>query len=191
MSRRETTSNVLLGTILLAAFVLICLILSVAILFPIYAVDRAVKHFLPGLGRHWDIEFYGFVCIAALACGLTDLWKKRWTNAFLSLASIPMMLSIPFATVRSALRSDGPFAPWPAFLILVMQYVPLTRLEFFAAALTISGCIAVNTGLLGSGAFAHFIAYGILFATFVWFVIDTRRLRTKIKDLDSLSPTST
>ena len=191
MNRRETASDVLLGAILLITFAVLCLVLAGAVLLPIYAVDRAVKHFLPGLGRHWDLEFYGLLCIAAFACGLTGLWKRRWTNAFLSLATIPMMLSIPFATIRSAVRSDGPFAVWPLFLIFVVQYVPLTRFEFFAAALTISGCVAVNTGLLGSGVVAHFIAYCILFATFVWFVVDTRRLRTKITDTNSFSPTST
>jgi hypothetical protein len=176
MSRRETASNVLLGAILLAAFALLCLVLVGAVLLPVYAADLAVKHFLPGLGRRWDLEFYGLLCLVALAEGLTDLWTKRWTNAFLSLASVPMMLSIPFATVRTAVRSDGPFPVWPVLLIF-MVHIPVTRFEFLMAASVIGGCVAVNTGLLGSGAVAHYVAYCILFVTFLWFVVQARRGR--------------
>ena len=191
MSRRETASNLLLGAILLAAFALLCLVLFGAVLLPVYAAELAIKHFLPGLGRHWDLEFYGLLCLAALGSGIVDFWKRRWTNAFLSLATIPMMLSIPFATVRSAVRSDGPFAAWPALLIFVVQHVPLSRLEFFASALTISGCIAVNTGLLGMGTAAHYVAYCILFAVFAWFVIRIRHERFVRTDANSLFPTKT
>jgi hypothetical protein len=177
MSRRETASNVLLGAILLAAFALLCLVLVGAVLLPVYAADLAVKHFLPGLGRRWDLEFYGLLCLVALASGLIDFWKRRWTNAFLALATIPMILSIPFATVRSAVRSDGPFPVWPVFLIFVVQHTPLTRFEFLAAALTISGCVAVNAGFFGSGIVAHYIAYCFPLATFVWFIVQVRRGR--------------
>lgn len=188
---RETASNVLIGGLLLSVLILGFAAVGGAAWFALYAVEIGVKHFLPALGRHWDLAFYGALAVGTFSAGLVDLWKKRWRNAFLSLALVPMLFSIPLAAIRTAVRSDGPFPVWPALLIFVVQHVPLSRLEFFAGALTVAGCIALNAGLLGAGAAAHYLAFCIPIGSLAWLVIYVRHERFARTDASALFPTRT
>ena len=173
MSRREIALNTLLGAALILTFAAFVVVGLGATLLAFNLVGVAEKHFLPGLARPGDATYYGIFCVWSLIAGTGHLRKRRWLNAFVSIAGGAMILSIFFARPDSAL---GPSGPLQILVILPILATPtdscLTRFRFFSAVSLISAVVAVNTDLLGSGAFARIAADWVLVGTIGWFARD-------------------
>lgn len=175
MGRREIAVNALLGAILLIAFAIPCLVLIGAGGLLLYGVSAAVRHFLPGLAESRDLIFYGVLSAWALVSGFKHVFKRQWTSAFVSFTIIPMIASAWFAGAHSPLHKDGLFVfPW-FVLILSSTGSVVQRFDFLMSAFIVSACIAVNTGVLGSGELQQYAAYSVLLTAFLWFVVQFRR----------------
>ncbi len=191
MNRREIAVNVLIGSVLVLTFA--CLVAAAfgAVGLAAYATNMAVKHFLPGIARPGDIVFYGFFALLLLISGIADLRKRRWRNAFLSFAAVAMILSIFFARPESRFGLSGSLA---IFVILPMLAIPAdsgpTRPHFLGAASIVFFVVAINTGLLGSGALARIVANCVLVGVFLWLAIDVRR-RWSVINSDQQAPIPT
>lgn len=89
--RREIAVNVLLGLLRILIFAAPVVVAAVALGFLLPAVDSALKIYFPFLSRHWESEFYGFVCLWSFWSGVTHFRKRRWPNAFVCFGIIPMI----------------------------------------------------------------------------------------------------
>ena len=179
---RETPVNVLLGLFLLFVFAVPFLLGIFAIGFAVQYLDLAFRKFVPALARPWDVVFYGILCLWSLISGVGHLRKWRWRNAFLSLAIVPMIISIWLAGRRLPFR-DNAFFAWPWFLVVFASTDSLlTRLEFTLGGILIGASVGVSTGLLGSGTVAQVVADCIFLGAITLLSIHLRRLQRKATD---------
>ncbi len=176
MSDRESAINVLLGAILLGAFAVSVLAVAGAIWTVLYTIDLAVKHFLPAVDRPWDIEFYGLICLAILALGVKQSWRRLSTNAFLSFAAAPSIL-LPWLFNSQPHHAAGLALRFPIawFIVLLLpRYSRIPLSEFVACASIISASFALNAGLLGSGALSTIVGMVLSVAVIARALIDAR-----------------
>jgi hypothetical protein len=177
MSMREAAVNLLVGTLLLLVFAVLCLALAGASGVLFYGFVAAVTHFLPGLAKAPEAIFYLLLSFWSLVSSVGHVRKHRWTTAFLSFTVIPMTASFWFAGTHSPLNQGGfSVFPW-LVLILSLTEAAVTRFDFLMSAFIVSVCVAVNTGLLGSGHLQQYAAKSVLIAAFMWFVVQLRRGR--------------
>jgi hypothetical protein len=172
MSRREIVVNTLLGLLLISIPALLFL-LGIAVL---RGADQVVTSVWPQLAHSQDAVLLGFMALGALTVAIRHSRKRRWHNAFLSFAALPMFLSIWFAGAHSSFGLNG---DWLIASLLFAFFVPPdsapTRFQFFVAASAISAVVAVNTGLLGSGFLARIVADCALAGYLAWFVWNARK----------------
>jgi hypothetical protein len=176
MSRRDIVVNTLLGLFLLLVFALPVVLAVVAGAYVFAAVDRSVRHFLPGTAHPESVAFLCLFSLASLVYGIGHLRRHRWMSAFLFFAMFPMILSVWFAKVHSSFALDRSFWMFSLFPILaISKDFPPTRSQFLVGASTITTVVAINTGLLGSGPIARIAADCVLTGLFIWFVIYVRQ----------------
>jgi hypothetical protein len=183
MHSRETAVNLLLGVVLVLIFAVLVGAVVATFGIVLYATDLVVKHVFPGLARSWNAEFYGVPCLWSLIAGIGHLRKLRLRNTFLSLAIIPMIVSVWFASPNSPLR-DNAFFMWPWFMVLLIPADSLlTKLEFTLGGFVVTTTFAVNAGLLGSGTFARVATDCVFVAVFALVVVYFRREQRKRRGL--------
>jgi hypothetical protein len=194
MSRRDIVVNTLLGLLLVSVFAL-PFFLGIAIL-PVVlkGAGLAIASFWPKLAHPQNAAILVLIALCALTPAVVHSRKRRWRNAFLSFAALPMILSIWFADAHSSFGLNGDY--WIVILLVAFSSPPdsaPTRFHFFAAACAISAVVAVNTGLLGYGLIARIVSDCVFAGLFIWFVVDARRNWNGTKDPGPqapLSPTS-
>jgi hypothetical protein len=175
MSAREKAVDVLIGSALLLILASLFAIGFGAIGLAIYALEMVGKHFLPQLANHWDVAFYGFLCLSSLGASLGHLRKRRLLNAFLSFAMIPMIAFVGLAQPR-----DSTFFVWTMLMVMFTSSDSLlTRLEFALGAFVVATSVAVNAGLLGTGTLEHLTKDSLFVAGLILFVIYFRRVQPK------------
>jgi hypothetical protein len=185
MSRREIVVNTLLG-LLLVSVAALPFLLGIAVL---KGADRLITSFWPQLADSRNAALLGFMTLAALTSAVAHSRKRRWRNAFLCFAALPMIPSIWFAYPHSSFGLNGDF--WIASFFLILSIPPdsaPTRFRFFATASAISAVIAVNTGLLGSGLIPRIVSDSVLAGLFIWFVIEARRNSNGTTDQSPQTP---
>ena len=184
MSRREIAINALIGIFLIVVLLSPFLLALVALAYIVRPIGQLFKTFLPGLSDPEDLFFLGLFCAWFLVEAIKRLRKREWTGAFLFLAGVPMLLSSWPARSYSPLGLNG--HSW-VVCILAMCFAHagpvLTRIQFLLTASAISAIVAINTGLLGVGAFAHVAADCVLAGLLIWFVMDTRSTRGALSRL--------
>jgi hypothetical protein len=172
MSRHDIIVNTLLGLLLVAAPALL-FFLAFAVL---KGAGLVIASFWPQVAHSQDVALLGFMALGALASAIRHSRKRRWHNAFLSFAALPMFLSIWFAGAHSSFGLNG---DWLIAGLLFAFFIPPdsapTRFQFFVAASAISAVVAVNTGLLGSGFLARIVADCALAGYLAWFVWNARK----------------
>jgi hypothetical protein len=186
MSRREIVVNTLLGLLLVSALPVFFLV-GLAVL---KGASLVIASFWPQVAHPQNAAFVGFVALAALTSSVRHFRKRRWRNAFLTFAALPMILSFWFAGAHSSLGLGGDF--WIAGVLFV--FIPPdsapTRFQFFAAATVISAVVAVNTGLLGFGLMSRIVSDCLLAGFYIWCVNEFRRNWNDTKDPVPQAPLS-
>jgi hypothetical protein len=190
MSRREIVVNTLLGLLLISVPALLFM-LGIATL---RGAGLVITHFWPQLAHSQNKALLGFFALSELMSAAAHSRKRRWRNAFLSFAALPLFLSVWFAGAHSSLGLNGDW--WIAGLAFAFFIPPdsiPTRFQFFAAASTISAVVAVNTGMLGSGLTARIVSDCVIAGFFMWSVTYARELLSGLENAGPqapLSPTS-
>jgi hypothetical protein len=175
MSRREIVVNTLLGILLISVWALPFLVALVAAAYLAGPIGGVVKFVFPAIHDPANVLFFCSFGAMLLVGGIRLMRKRRWVNAFLFFAGVPMLLSIWLADSHSPLGFNGPFWVSSLFPILATpaDSAP-TRSQFFIGASTICAVIAANTGLFGSGSVARISADLVTALLVVWFVIYMR-----------------
>jgi hypothetical protein len=179
VNRPEIAVNVFLGTILLLTFTLPIFLGLLFLTYAIPLLNLAIETYLPDLDRRtvFDLVLYGLLSLWPLRQGIASLRRRLWTNAFLSFAIVPMMLSL---SVRHSMISDSLLFASPWWLMFyITTDSELTRHEFMLGGFVISLTVAVNTGLLGSGTPAKLATYCVYMAMFALFGTYLNRERSK------------
>jgi hypothetical protein len=187
MSGREIIVNTLVGMFLVSVFCLPFFFAAVVGEYVFHALDLVVQTFIPGLADSPDL-FLAIFLVWSLFSGTWYLWKRRWMNAFLSFAIIPIILSIWLTSVHSGLGPGG-FGVFTLFPILAIpnNSAP-ARFQIFSTAFIVSAVVAINTGLLGSGSLARIAANCILGCVFMWFANEVRKNWNTTKNPGTQAP---
>jgi hypothetical protein len=175
MSRRDIVINTVLGFLIVAIFLFPFLLFAVVAEYILRALNLSVGYLFPGTAN-LKVVILAVFLIVSLVSAVGQVWKRRWRNAFLSFAMLPLFASVCLADAHSLLGLRGPF--W-IFGLLPIFAIPEasgpTRSQFLLVASTICAVIAINTGLLGSGLVARIIAGCVLVGLALWFIIDVRQ----------------
>jgi cell division protein FtsW (lipid II flippase) len=97
MSEPVTTADMLIGSALLLILFALFAIGFGAIGLAIYALELTTKRFFPELASHWQIAYYGFLCLMFLLAAVRHIRQRHRLSTFLSLAGSAAMLSVLFA----------------------------------------------------------------------------------------------
>jgi len=188
---RGTVLNVFLGLVLILVFAVLFAAGLGAIAFAFYVIDLAAKRFLPGLPHSSDLEFYSLLSLVWLISGIMNLRKRLWRSAFLSLATIPAIVSVWLANPHSPAGRDSFWSIWiVAILLATAQKSSVPRSEFFLGAAIVSVILALNTGLLGFGVFAHAAWSCTVVAAIALFVIPLRRIQSSNESKHPATPSA-
>jgi len=181
VSRRDVVVNTLIGFFLLAIAFLVLLAYVAALWITIWTIKVLAKRFFPGVIVPFPVAMFIVLGITSLAAGVGHLRSRRWRNAFVSLALIPVGTSIWFADPRSPYGPDGFAYLWLTLLALFpVEKFLLPRSEFFLSASILMIVMAVNSGILGFGAFTHYLSVCTVLTAVVFFVIKARRRQAAV-----------
>jgi hypothetical protein len=161
MRGREAIVNTLLGIFLISVLFLPFLLGIVVLKYAVPVIDRELWILFPTAAHPAYIAFIALLSLLALISGVTNLRKRRWRDAFLCLAILPMIASIRFAGPHSMFGIDGSIWVWP-WLIVTAAQSGLNRSQFFLAGAVIGAVVAINAGLLGAGTLCRVASYGVL-----------------------------
>jgi len=186
---RDIVVNILLGVLLVSVFLLPFFLFVVVAGYVLQALSLRVEHLFPRMPGS-QVMLVGIFLAVFLFSAVRDVWKRRWLRAFLSLAILPMIASVWLAGVHSPLGLRTPFWVLTLFPVFAIpEGSTPTRSQFFLAASIICAVIAINTGLLGSGAMARIAADCLMAGAFLWFVIDASSSAKNPGPKAPLSPT--
>jgi hypothetical protein len=161
MRGREAIVNTLLGIFLISVLFLPFLLGIVVLKYAVPVIDQELWILFPTAAHPAYIAFIALLSLLALISGVTNLRKRRWRDAFLCLAILPMIASIRFAGPHSMFGIDGSIWVWP-WLIVTAAQSGLNRSQFFLAGAVIGAVVAINAGLLGAGTLCRVASYGVL-----------------------------
>jgi hypothetical protein len=173
---RDTVVNTLLGLFLLTVALFIFLAFVAALGLAIWTVEHLAEHFFPGSTFPSSAAVLVIYSISSLAYGLSHLRGRRWRNAFLCLAAVPVIVSIWFADPHSPFGRDGFVSIWLTLMVLLTPEESLVpRFELFLSATIVSAVVVVNSGFAGSDVLAHVISNCTLVAAVILLIVQTRR----------------
>jgi hypothetical protein len=152
--------NTLLGIFLISVLFLPFLLGIVVLKYAVPVIDQELWILFPTAAHPAYIAFIALLSLLALISGVTNLRKRRWRDAFLCLAILPMIASIRFAGPHSMFGIDGSIWVWP-WLIVTAAQSGLNRSQFFLAGAVIGAVVAINAGLLGAGTLCRVASYGV------------------------------
>jgi hypothetical protein len=181
MSRRDVVVNTSIGFFLLAVAFLVLLAYVAALWLAIWTIKDLAGRFFPGVTVPFPVALFTVLGISSLASGVGHLRGRRWRNAFVSLALIPMGVSIWFANPHLPFGLDG----FPYVWLTVIAFFPgeklfLQRSEFILSASILIAVMAVNSGIFGFGVFTHYLLVCTLLAAIVLLAIKVRRRQTTV-----------
>jgi len=191
MSRRDIVVDTLIGILLLAVALFLVLFFIAALGLALWTVEHLAKRCFPGVVLPYSITLLVVYGVSSLAYSVGHLRHQRWRNAFLSLAAIPVIVSIWFADPHSPFGRDGFVLIWLALMgLCTPDKSPLPQTEFFLGAPIAGVVVAVNSGFVGTGALADAASNCAVLAAVVLLVLQGRRRQTAGESHHAPSPTA-
>jgi hypothetical protein len=173
MSEPVTTTDMLIGSALLLILFALFAVGFGAIGLAFYALEFTTKRFFPELASHWQIAYYGFLCLMFLLAAVRHIRLRHRLSTFLSLAGSAAMLSVLFANPHLRFGANEPYFLLTLFPILsIPANSEATRARFLIASSGICVLIALNTGLLGTGRTTRVVTDLAVSGAVLWFALN-------------------
>jgi hypothetical protein len=189
MGRRDKVVNTLLGIFLLVTALAIFLAFVGASWLGLSVIRYLADFFFPGVVLPASLTLFAVYGACSLAAGVKHMRRRLWRNAFLCFSVLPVIAFVWLSHPSSPLGPDSFLSLWFVFMVLFTPEQSLIpRPEFFLAASVISEFVIVASGLVGSGAFAHFISICTRLSAVVLFVIQVRRNQKAMETRITASP---
>jgi hypothetical protein len=174
---RETTVNVLIGTMLLLILGGGFAVCAEAFGFALYSADLAIRHYFPAVAHAWKIELLGLISLVVLIGCAKQVRKRLWTNAFLSSIAVVTIVLPWLLTANPHPGLDGTPSRFPLawfIWIILPQATRPSRREFIGCASIIAAAFAIDSGLLVSRPLETVIEIGMYLAIMGWILVGAR-----------------
>ena len=171
MSHREIAFNVMLGAILLLVFAVPVFLLVLAGALLVHAAHVISTQYLAHLPHSYGLGFALSVCLILAFYARAQIRERRWTNAFLFIVGIPVLLLDWFFTTSADLTQNFPSVYLLSFFLLTL--VPIRRRLQHWELILGTALLASYIALREASGFSSYADGALFLAVILWLMVHT------------------